>query len=78
MTGIPGQVQVGMKVTLHETETGFELILLSADQPGAVVTEVTPEYLLMEDATGDVVTRVPIYLIKAVRTTAPEVMPSAA
>lgn len=78
MTGMFAQVQVGQKVSLVELENGFELALLPAEQPGPVVMEVTANYIIMEDAGGEVTTRVPTYLIKSIRTVVPEVIPSAA
>lgn len=66
MTGMFAQVQIGQKAALKELEHGFELLILSADQPGPVVTEVASDYISMEDVAGGVITRVPKYLIKAV------------
>lgn len=64
------QVQVGQKGSLKELEHGFEFLPLAAEEVGAVVTEVTPDYLVLEDASAGVTTRVPMYLIKAVLTSA--------
>jgi len=78
MTGTCAQVQVGLKAALNELENGFELALAAGDQPGLLVTDVTPEHIVMEDVAAGVITRVPTYLIKSVRTVAPASLPSAA
>jgi hypothetical protein len=78
MIGMCAQVQVGNKAALSDLENGFELALVAGDQPGLLITEVTPEHILMEDVAAGVITRVPTYLIKLVRTAAPTGLPNAA
>jgi len=78
MTGTLAQVQVGQKVIVNELEHGFELNLTVGDQPGLTIMEVHPDHIVLEDAGGNVITRIPTYLIKAVRSGVAEPLPSAA
>ena len=69
MTGMLAQVQVGQKAILHDLEHGFELAVVAGEQPGLTITEILAHHIVMEDAAAEVITRIPIYLIKTVRTT---------
>ncbi len=60
------QIQTGQKVSVKELEHGCEIALLPTDQPGQTVIEVSPDYLLLEDAVAEVRTQIPTYLVKAV------------
>ena len=66
MARMTEQVQIGQKWVLKELEYGFELTLLPLDQPGPVVSEATPDFIVLEDESAGVTTRVPTYLIKVV------------
>jgi hypothetical protein len=68
MTGMLAQVQVGQKVIMHDLEHGFELAVAAGEQPGLTVIEILPNHIVMEDTTAGVISRMPVYLIKAVRT----------
>lgn len=59
-------IQMGQKVSVKELEHGCELTLLPADQAGQTVIEVARDYLLLEDGSAEVQTRIPTYLVKAV------------
>jgi hypothetical protein len=80
MTGMLAQVQVGQKAVVSDLEHGFELVLVEGAQPGLTIIEVHADHILLEDAAASVVTRVPTYLIKAVRSgmAPPQPLPSAA
>lgn len=78
MTGMFAQVQVGQKAVLNDLENGFELALVAGDQSGLAITEVHGDHIVLEDAAAGVITRVPLYLIKSVRSVATETLPSAA
>jgi hypothetical protein len=66
------QLQNGQKVGLQEREYGYQLTLLTGDQPGHVVVEVDPEFVVLEDAAAGVKKRIPVFLISAVTAAAPE------
>jgi hypothetical protein len=77
MTGMLAQVQVGQQAILHELEHGFELAVVAGEQPGLTIIEMLPDHIVLEDVAGGVISRVPNYLIKAVRAAespAPEVL----
>jgi hypothetical protein len=64
MTSILGQFQVGQKVCIKEAGTACYISMIPNDQAGPVVTEINPEYVVFEDETAGVLTRIPIYLIR--------------
>jgi hypothetical protein len=67
MASVCQQIPMGQKVGVKELDHGCEITLLPADQPGPTVIEVAPDYLVLEDAVAEIQTRIPTYLIKAVR-----------
>jgi hypothetical protein len=63
MAILSGQFQVGQKVSLKDTETGYRLVGLATEEPGLEVVAIHADYIVLEDAAAGVRTRVPTYLI---------------
>lgn len=66
MASVTKYVQVGQKVSVTELESGCRLTVVGADDTGLTVVENGTDYLLLEDAAGEVRTRLPSYLVRGV------------
>jgi hypothetical protein len=66
MANVTKQLRVGQKVSLTELETGCRLAVVDGDASALMITEAAADYLLLEDATGEVTTRLPTYLVRSV------------
>ena len=67
MATLSEHFQIGQKVSLKDTETGYRLVSLAAEETGLEVVAIHPDYIVLDDNVAGVRTRVPAYLI----TTAP-------
>jgi hypothetical protein len=67
------QFQTGQKVSIKELECGCQLTILAADQPGLDVIEIGRDYLVIEDVSAGIKTRIPRHLIFANTAAAPAV-----
>jgi hypothetical protein len=63
MAILSGQFQVGQKVSLKDTETGYRLVGIAAEEPGLEVVAIHADYIVLDDTAAGVRTRVPTYLI---------------
>ena len=64
MASILQQLQVGQKVCIKESGSMCYVAIVGNDQPGLVITELAPEYIVFEDEAASVRTRIPVYLIR--------------
>ena len=55
--------QVGQPVQVHQLDKGFQITACSADGPGCTVVEIGADYLILEDITAGIITRIPNYLV---------------
>ncbi len=67
MFEVTKNLQVGQTVRLGEQDTGFTVTVLPPGEPGQVIAQVEPDYIIVEDAGAGVRTRLPGYLIVALR-----------
>lgn len=72
MVGI-NSLQLGQTVSVTSLEFGYEIHVVSGDQPGLKVLEIGKNHILLDDAEAGIRTRLPAHMIKSVKTTAPEV-----
>jgi hypothetical protein len=56
-------LQIGQVVTVKELNFGLQLNLPSEGESGLAVVEITPDYLVLEDAAGGSQRRIPLYLL---------------
>lgn len=66
MASVIRHLQVGQKISLTELETGWGMAVVDGAEGGLTVVEASPEFLVLEDATGDVRKRIPGYLVRSV------------
>jgi hypothetical protein len=64
MASVLQQLQIGQKVCIKESGSMCYVAAVSDDQPGMVITELASEYIVFEDETAGVTTRIPVYLIR--------------
>ena len=64
MTSVVEQFQIGQKVCIQESGSTCYVALVSGDQAGLTVAEVSAEYIVFEDDTAGIKTRIPTYLIR--------------
>ena len=69
MGGALKLLQIGQAVRVQHHEFNCSLILLPAGQPGAKVTELGVDYVILEDEAEGVITRIPMHLLKGVSDT---------
>jgi hypothetical protein len=77
MASLSEQFRVGQKVTLKDTETGYQLVGLAPEESGLEVIAINADYIVLDDASAGVRTRVPAYLITAAPVPPPVPMPVA-
>ena len=77
MASVLQQLQVGQKVCIKESGSMCYVAVVSDDQPGMVVAELASEYIVFEDDTAGVTTRIPVYLIRT-GDLPPQLVPTAA
>jgi hypothetical protein len=65
--------QAGQRVSVKELETGYLLDVVAGAEPGLDVVEVGRDYLVIEDQSAGVQTRIPRHLILS---SAPAVVPA--
>ncbi len=78
MGGVHTHLQVGQTVSLAETANGFQVTVLLLEQPGQKVVLVAEDYVVFEDDSAGITTRVPIHLIRVETEPAPMLEPQAA
>jgi hypothetical protein len=66
MASVTRQLQVGHKVSVTELESGCQLTVVDAADTGLTVIETAADYVVLEDVAGEVQTRIPSYLVRAV------------
>lgn len=59
-------LQVGQAVSVQNHEFNCSVTVLPAGQPGPKVIEIGVDYVVLEDETEGVTTRIPMHLLKAV------------
>jgi hypothetical protein len=64
--GVLAPLEVGQQVSLKESAGGFTISVVQGVPLGQKVVEVGAEYVVLEDPTGTVQTRVPITSVRAV------------
>jgi hypothetical protein len=64
MASVLQQLQVGQKVCIKESGSMCYVTVVSDDQPGMVIAELAPEYIVFEDESAGVTTRIPVYLVR--------------
>jgi hypothetical protein len=77
MFEVTRNLQVGQTVRLGEQDKGFTVTVLPPGEPGPVIAQVEPDYIVLEDAEAGVRTRLPGYLIVALRPTEEVAQPAA-
>jgi hypothetical protein len=75
MATLSEQFQVGQKVSLKDTETGYQLVSLAAEEPGLEVVAIHADYIVLDDTVAGVRTRVPTYLITSAPVPPPVAVP---
>jgi hypothetical protein len=78
MGGVHKQLQLGQTVSLADQPTGFQVTVLAAEQPGQKIVEIGDDYLIFDDETAGITTRVPVHLIHSVTFGTPVEQPQAA
>lgn len=63
MASLSKQFQAGQKVIVQSVESGYQIAAVPPDQPGQLIVEVAPDYLVVDDADAGVTTRIPLYLV---------------
>jgi hypothetical protein len=64
MIDIANRVQVGQTVRLENLAHGYEIVVLADKEPGLVVVDVGPDYLVLHDADAGVRTRIPSHFLR--------------
>jgi hypothetical protein len=64
MASVLQQLQIGQKVCIKESGSMCYVAVVGDDQPGMVIAELAPEYVVFEDDTAGLRTRIPLYLIR--------------
>jgi len=64
MISILQQFQIGQKVSIKELGSACYVSVIADDQPGPVIVEVAPEYIVFDDEDSGVRKRIPVYLIR--------------
>jgi hypothetical protein len=59
-------LQVGQTVQVQEQEVCYRITVVAADQPGSKIVEKGEDYIVLDDASGEVRTRIPMHLIGSV------------
>jgi hypothetical protein len=59
----PRSLQVGQAVVVREMNFGVQITLCGDGEAGLTVVEVSPEYLVLDDAIEGSTKRIPLYLI---------------
>lgn len=77
MTGMGKHLQAGQLVRLDDRAGLYQITLLTGEQVGSTVVEVGHDFVLLEDTSAGVRTRVPLHLITAVSANPPEVLQAA-
>ena len=71
------QLQVGQTIQVQSQEVFFRITVVTADQPGATIVEKGDDYIVLDDAGGEVRTRIPMHLIRSVSAPAEAAAPAA-
>jgi hypothetical protein len=77
MFEVTRNLQVGQMVRLGEQDAGFTVTVLPPGEAGQVIAQVESDYIIVEDAGAGVRTRIPGYLITALRPTVEAAQPAA-
>ena len=77
MASVLEQFQIVQKLRITEAGSTYYIALASGDQAGVTVAEVSAEYVVFEDDTAGIKTRIPTYLIRRGEVP-PETVPAAA
>ncbi len=59
----PRSLQVGQAVTVKDSNFGVQINLCGDGEAGLTVMEVSAEYLVLDDAAGESIRHIPLYLI---------------
>lgn len=66
--GIFANLDKGQKVSLKETAHGFEIGVVPDVDLAFTITEIGPDYIVLEDVAKVAETRIPMYSIKSIKT----------
>jgi hypothetical protein len=64
MNDVAKQLQLGQNVQLGETESGYQIAVLSPDKMGHKVVGVGHDFVVLEDPATEVKVRIPGHLLK--------------
>ncbi len=77
MFEVTRNLQVGQTVRLGEQDAGYTVTVLPPGEPGQVIAQIESDYIVVEDAGAGVRTRIPGYLIMAMRPAVEVAQPAA-